>query len=171
MTNAELHTEKQENEIKDNSETSITFWRCYFRYEDGEFVVDIESTTSEVLRSPKNITLHVQSATSSYKYCVICKEHLSKAKKSCIIPLNARTQSFIKKGIFIVSQARCCLNHLTNKIFSDKALELLKSKYSKTLFNRTEIVTLLENVRKTFSLSSSVNLKICNYCLIVCVTV
>ena len=125
--------------------------------ENAEFVVDIESTTSEVLRSPKNINLHVQSATSSHKYCVICKEHLNKAKKSCIIPLNARTQSFIEKGIFIDSQARCCVNHLTNKIFSDKALELLKSKYSKTLFNRTDIVTLLENVRKTVSLSSSVN--------------
>ena len=109
------------------------------------------------MRSPKNINLHVQSATSSHKYCVICKEHLNKAKKSCIIPLNARTQSFIEKGIFIDSQARCCVNHLTNNIFSDKALELLKSKYSKTLFNRTDIVTLLENVRKTFSLSSNDN--------------
>ena len=119
--------------------------------EDATFVVDIESTTSQVLRSPKNITLHVQSATSSHKYCVICKEHLSKATKSCIIPLNARR----KESLLIAKHA--VVNHLTNKIFSDKALELLKSKYSKTLFNRTDIVTLLENVQKTFSLSSSVN--------------
>ncbi|XP_062613814.1 uncharacterized protein LOC134275560 [Saccostrea cucullata] len=125
--------------------------------EDADFIVNIENTTSEVLRSPKNITLHVQSTASSHKYCVICKEHLTKGRKSCIVPLSARTQSFIEKGIFIDSQARCCVIHLTNKIFSEEALKLIKSKYSKTSFNRTDIVTLLENVRKTLTHSSGVN--------------
>lgn len=125
--------------------------------EDSNFLVNIETSTAEHLQSPKNITLKVHSTTSSHKYCVICKEYLSKGRKSSVVPLNARTQSFIEKGIFINSKARCCVNHLINKLFTKESLKLLKSKYIETSFNRTDIVTLLENVRKTLALSSCLN--------------
>lgn len=125
--------------------------------EDSIFFVNIETATAEHLQSPKNITLKVQSTTSSLKYCVICKEYLSKGRKSSVVPLNARTQSFIEKGIFINSKARCCDNHSINKLFTQESLKLLKSKYLETSFNRTDIVTLLENVRKTLALSSCLN--------------
>ena len=60
-------------------------------------------------------------------------------------------------GIFIDGQAHCFENHLTNKHFSEEALILLKSKYTQTSFNRTDILTLLENVRKTLASSSGVH--------------
>ena len=48
--------------------------------EDAEFVVNIESTTSEVLRSLKHITLHVQLATSSISIVSFAKNILAKQR-------------------------------------------------------------------------------------------
>ena len=84
---------------------------------------------------------------------------MQKGKKSSIVPINERTQSFIEKGICIDGQARCCENHLNNQHFCEEALNSLKSKYTQTLFKSTDIVNLLENVRKALASSSGVNFK------------
>lgn len=85
-------------------------------------------------------------------------QRISQQRKK-IICCTSQCQNTIinEKGIFINSKARCCVNHLINKLFTKESLKLLKSKYIETSFNRTDIVTLLENVRKTLALSSCLN--------------
>ena len=103
--------------------------------------------------SPKVIHLNIPSTQSSHKYCIVCKRKSSKHVKLCTVPLTARTQAFIYNGIFIKSSPRCCSAHLQGQNFLQPSLAVLEAKYEKSLFNRTDLVNLLENVRLTLKKS------------------
>ena len=91
------------------------------------------------------------------KYCIVCKRKSSKRVKLCTVPLTARTQAFIYNGIFTKSSARCCFAHLQGQNFLQPSLAVLEAKYEKSLFNRTDLVNLLENVRLTLKKSSTLD--------------
>ncbi|XP_071181323.1 uncharacterized protein [Mytilus edulis] len=119
---------------------------------DSEFVV--ENPPIIDIQSPKTIHLNISSTHTSHKYCIICKKKGNKRVKLCVVPLKARTQAFIQNAIFVDSKARCCTSHLQELHFSQASLMILKAKYTKSFFSRTDIVALLENVRLTMSKSS-----------------
>ena len=115
---------------------------------DDDYVNDPNSCKNDIL-SPKNIHLKICSTHSSHKYCIVCKRKSSNRVKLCVVPLEARTQAFIHKGIFIDSKARCCSSHLQNHNLTQESLFQIQAKYDRSYFNRTDIVTMLQNVRAT----------------------
>ena len=109
------------------------------------------AATPSNLTSPRQIKLQVPSTHSSHKYCIICKKKSGKVNSLTTVPFPARTQAFIKTGIFIPSRSRCCHVHLTDKNFNHASLQTLTAKYTSSYFNRTDLQTLLENIRSTLS--------------------
>lgn len=122
--------------------------------DDDFVVVDSAACTNDMI-SPKNIHLNILSTQSSHKYCIVCKKQANSRVKLSVIPLKARTQAFIDKAIFIDSKARCCPFHLLHQYFKEDSLNQIKAKYNQSYMNRTDIVTLLQNVRATLSQKSS----------------
>ena len=72
------------------------------------------------------------------------------------MPLKARIQAFIDRSIFIDSKTRCCPFHLLHQCFKEDSLNQIKAKYNQSYMNRTDIVTLLQNVQATLSQKSSI---------------
>jgi hypothetical protein len=104
--------------------------------------------------SPKNIHLNILSTQTSHKYCTVCKNKANSRVRLSVIPLKARTQAFIDIAIFIDSKARGCPFHLPHQYFKEDSLNQIKAKYNQSYMNRTDIVTLLQNVRATLSKKS-----------------
>ena len=101
--------------------------------------------------SPKNIHLNILSTQTSHKYCIVCKKKANSRVRLSVIPLKARTQAFIDRAIVIDSKARSCPFHLLHQY----SLNQIKAKYNQSYMNRTDIVTLLQNVWATLSKKSS----------------
>ncbi|XP_076072514.1 uncharacterized protein LOC143044399 [Mytilus galloprovincialis] len=97
--------------------------------------------------SPKTIQLPICSTTKSHRMCIVCKKQNSNRHKLIVVPNEAKTQTFIDKGIFISTNSRCCSDHLVGKYFKQEALKALKHTSSSTFFNRTDVNNLLDRTR------------------------
>ncbi|CAG2221696.1 unnamed protein product [Mytilus edulis] len=79
--------------------------------------------------------------------CIVCKKQNSNRHKLIVVPNEAKTQTFIDKGIFISTNSRCCSDHLVGKYFKQEALKALKHTSPSTFFNRTDVNNLLDRAR------------------------
>ncbi|CAC5381037.1 unnamed protein product [Mytilus coruscus] len=80
--------------------------------------------------------------------CIVCKKQNSNTSrhKLIVVPNEAKTQTFIDKGIFISTNSRCS-DHRVGKYFKQEALKALKHTSSSTFFNRTDVNDLLDRTR------------------------
>ena len=71
-----------------------------------QFSTTIWHVAEELLKasvlSPKTIQLKIPLTPRSHKYCIVCKKTGN----------HARTQAFIKKGVFINSKNKCYIKHI-----------------------------------------------------------
>ena len=118
---------------------------------DDDFVVVDSAACKNDMISPKNIHLNILSTQTSHKYCIVCKKKANSRVRLSVIPLKARTQAFIDRAIVIDSKARSCPFHLLHQYFKEDSLNQINAKYNQSYMNRTDIVTLLQNVRATLS--------------------
>ncbi|CAC5379539.1 unnamed protein product [Mytilus coruscus] len=76
----------------------------------------------------KTIQLPICSTTKSHRMCIVCKKQNSNRHKLIVVPNEAKTQTFIDKGIFISSNSRCCSDHLVGNN-EDTAVLILDGTY------------------------------------------
>ncbi|XP_062596569.1 uncharacterized protein LOC134258027 [Saccostrea cucullata] len=98
-------------------------------------------STSEVKAppfSPPSVLLPFPSTSRGHASCCICKRP---GPKLVVIPVEVRHQLFISREIIIPSGARCCPNHLQQKI------EELNPVTETTMFNKTGITKLIKFLR------------------------
>ncbi|XP_033756201.1 uncharacterized protein LOC117338945 [Pecten maximus] len=100
----------------------------------------------QTLQSPKNIILPIAASGNSHSTCVVCKR---RGPKLVTVSLESRYRLFVEKGHLIISGTRCCPNHLNSDgYFSTEAKGIIKDDdNAKSSFNRTEIFSLIDNVR------------------------
>lgn len=65
----------------------------------------------------ESITLPFGRCSKSYRHCLICKSQKSMVN----VPAEAKMQVFIKRGLIVQGNTRCCQIYLTGKIFNDSA--------------------------------------------------
>lgn len=56
-------------------------------------------------QSPLSVCLKIRSASKSHAYCFICKKP---GPKLVVVPVNVRTDVFLKHSILITAQSSCC---------------------------------------------------------------
>ncbi|XP_041357860.1 uncharacterized protein LOC121374814 [Gigantopelta aegis] len=136
---------------------------CYAKYRRQSSTtvrhVDEELPQANLL-SPKTIQLKIPSTPRSHKYCIVCKKTGNQRNHLVNIPDHARTQAFIEKGVFIDSRNRCCLKHIEKTYFSKSALSIISVTKQCDIFSRTDIVSLLENIRHMIKKQSHINFNI-----------
>ncbi|XP_052078126.1 uncharacterized protein LOC127716083 [Mytilus californianus] len=119
-------------------------------------VADIPGAcAANVFTSPKSIRLEIKSAPKTHRYCIVCKKEGNKRHRLVTITSEARTQSFIEKGIFINQKSRCCKIHMESRFFKIKALDVLQSSKQHEYFSRTDITGLLNDLRTIMKMTSS----------------
>ncbi|XP_076081629.1 uncharacterized protein LOC143052466 [Mytilus galloprovincialis] len=143
--------------VNNEQKVSNCLSECITDDSDSEFVINTEEAVSTKILSPKQIELNISSTHTSHRFCIVCKKEGTSRNKLCKVPLQARTQAFIKNAVFIDGNTRCCKHHLSEQLFDDTSLQALTAKYTTTYMNRSDITSLLENVRKTLATSHILN--------------
>ena len=112
--------------------------------------VEIKLKYNDEIPDVERIELPIQRTFANHKYCYLCfsKRNLT------TIPEESRTQSYIKKKIYITQGNRCCRAHtIKNRIFETE-LGLLK------VYSNTSSITALElsKIMETLSIRCDSNL-------------
>ncbi|CAC5379260.1 unnamed protein product [Mytilus coruscus] len=93
--------------VNNEQKVSNCLSECISDDSDSEFVINIEEAVSTKILSPKQIELNISSIHTSHRFCIVCKKEGSSRNKLCKVPLQARTQAFIKNAVFIDGNTRC----------------------------------------------------------------
>lgn len=151
-----MNRDVQHNEIICN--------RCYavFRRSPAtnKHVSEKPTTPKPSFRSPKSIPLRIPSTPRSHRYCIVCRKEGTTRNRLSLITSDAQTQAFVECGIFIDSKNRCCQHHLDKTFFKSEALTMISSTKYSDLFSRTDILQLLENLRKMLQKTKNLNFDI-----------
>ncbi|CAG2245218.1 unnamed protein product [Mytilus edulis] len=91
-----------------------------------------------------SIALPIPSAGGGHSQCVVCKR---RGPKLVVVPTNARFNIFLDKLIILTVGARCCPGHLCNDIFLPDALDRISHSQSSSIFNRTDLMDLITQIR------------------------
>ena len=83
---------------------------------------------------------------------MLCNKH---RRNQALIPLKARTQVLIEKGILIAEGSRCCKFHLKGKEIDKTLLDEIEPNAVDVNLNRTGILKIIDSVRNVAKLSAS----------------
>ena len=97
-------------------------------------------TKCQTPSSPPSVTLSLPTTSKSHAYCFICKKP---GPKIIVAPSSARQDVFIRKGIVVSAEVRCCPVHLTDGLFTEEALAKITPLSQEVNLNRTNIKHLL----------------------------
>ncbi|CAG2201288.1 unnamed protein product [Mytilus edulis] len=112
--------------------------------DDTEYVPPAKYARCHPCKSPPSIALPIPSAGGGHSQCVVCKR---RGPKLVVVPTNARFNIFLDKLIILTVGARCCPGHLCNDIFLPDALDRISHSQSSSIFNRTDLMDLITQIR------------------------
>ncbi|XP_076085751.1 uncharacterized protein LOC143056545 [Mytilus galloprovincialis] len=112
--------------------------------DDTEYVPPAKYARCHPCKSPPSIALPIPSAGGGHSQCVVCKR---RGPKLVVVPTNARFNIFLDKLIILTVGARCCPGHLCNEIFLPDALDRISHSQSSSIFNRTDLMDLITQIR------------------------
>lgn len=152
----------RKNFLLDSNSTDFICGTCsrpaYQNYQTQQVPSNINRTenvpsSSQSLSSPPSVRLSIKSVSKSHAYCFICKKP---GPKLIVVPLNVRTDVFIRHNVLITSDSRCCPSHLSSNCdrFNSSVITDLKT-LDHSYLNRTAILDLLSKVRQIAQKSSS----------------
>jgi hypothetical protein len=64
-----------------------------------------------------------------------------------VVPSIVRYNTLIENNIVISPGARCCLGHIYDDNFNEEAVHNITDLNTETLFNKTDIYNLIQNIR------------------------
>lgn len=89
------------------------------------------------------ITIPFKRCTKSKKNCIICKS----TTPLVVIPSEAKLQVFVKRGLIIQGQVRCCRKHLNGRYFIIDEIDNIREASDVSTLSRSEITELLNDLR------------------------
>jgi hypothetical protein len=100
----------------------------------------------EPMKSAKQIPLPLSSVkgSNSHSQCCICKR---RGYKFIVVPSIVIYNTLIENNIVISPGARCCPGHIYDDNFNEEAVNNITDLNTETLFNKTEIYNLIQNIR------------------------
>ena len=112
---------------------------------------DNTPSTSGTFQSPKRIKLAVPRTSLSHNKCQFC----SSTQDLVVISSDIRTNVFVDVGILIPAGARSCRRHLRKSTVDPKVLDKLDPVSDFSSFNRTDLTTMLTDMRSRCQTNSS----------------
>ncbi|XP_061179571.1 uncharacterized protein LOC133188208 [Saccostrea echinata] len=112
--------------------------------EENDTDVEEEQTSSSfAFGSPKVIKLEVPRSMSSHAKCQFCTQR----EDLVVINEDTRTKFFIETGTILPEGTRCCQKHFSEGGLKEECKKMLSKVTDHIMFNRTDLMTLLHNVR------------------------
>ncbi|XP_062572783.1 uncharacterized protein LOC134234752 [Saccostrea cucullata] len=71
-----------------------------------------------------------------------------------VVPLQARTNIFLEKGIYVDENSRSCKSHFLNDILTQTAMSQIEGTNDETYLNRTDVADLLQRMRQSMLLKA-----------------
>ena len=89
-----------------------------------------------------------------YRYCIVCKK--PNPKPVIVLTKEQRTMVFLKRGIFVPENARCCSLHVYKRGLTYEALEMIEpSKFDNLVLNDNDVKNLMVDFRLTINSTKS----------------
>ena len=92
----------------------------------------------------------------AFRYCVVCKMNNSESKY--VLTKEQRTMLFLKRGILVPENARCCFTHMYKRQLTYGALEMIQpSKLDDLILNGKDVKNLMVDLRLTTNSAKSLD--------------
>ncbi|CAF1482695.1 unnamed protein product [Rotaria sp. Silwood1] len=100
------------------------------------------------------ISFPVSRCSKSHRYCIVCSEKNSKSMR--VLTKEQRTMIFLKRGILVPENARCCSLHMYNRQLTYEAVEMIQpSKFDTLILNGDDVQNLINDFRLAIDNSKS----------------
>ncbi|CAF3014637.1 unnamed protein product [Rotaria sp. Silwood2] len=124
-------------------------------------------TEQHVKGDTSEIAIRVPRCTKSHRTCIVC----GLSDETCkVLSKQQRTLIFVKRGIFIPEDARCCSSHIYNKQLSfDSLCQIRVTNFDKLVFDANRLEEIIADFRlivdnlKTFDFDDPYSLSDMDY--------
>ncbi|CAF3548310.1 unnamed protein product [Rotaria socialis] len=131
--------------------------------ENNDMVIDVSPSTSideedgqidPMEKKATTISFPVYRCSKSHGYCIVCKTNNSESK--CVLTKEQRTMVFLKRGILVPENTRCCSVHMYKRELTYEALEMIQpSKLDDLILNGDDVKNLMIDFRLTINSSKT----------------